>query len=103
DEWRTRLSALDRIGSTRATGGVLGRAGVEGELEKIKLPTLVLVGADDRATPPELSRHLHEKIAGSRLGIVPGGHSVTIEQPRAVSEALAAFLAGVPSPAGSGR
>jgi 3-oxoadipate enol-lactonase len=104
EEWRARLSANDRVGSRRAADGVIRRAGVEGELDKIKLPTLVLVGADDRANPPDLSRHLHEKIAGSRLVIVPGaGHSVTIEQAQAVNEALAAFLGDVPSAAGGGR
>jgi 3-oxoadipate enol-lactonase len=102
--WRARLSANDRGGSARAIDGVIRRAGVEGELDKIKLPTLVLVGADDRANPPEQSQHMHQKIAGSRLVIVPGaGHSVTIEQPQAVNEALAAFLADVPSPAVGGR
>jgi pimeloyl-ACP methyl ester carboxylesterase len=103
DEWRTRLAANNKTGATRATDGVIGRAGVENELEKIKVPTLILVGEDDKATPVELARQLHEKITGSRLVIVPGAaHSVPIEQPRAVNEALAAFLADVPSPTGSG-
>src|SRR5438067_2302804 len=89
--WRARLAANDVAGSTRAAGGVIGRASVEAELDRIRLPTLIVVGADDRATPLELSLHLHERIAGSRMVVISGaGHSAPIEQPQAVNEALLA-------------
>jgi pimeloyl-ACP methyl ester carboxylesterase len=36
-------------------------------LGAIKCPTLVLVGDDDQATPPDLSREIAAAIPGSRL------------------------------------
>jgi pimeloyl-ACP methyl ester carboxylesterase len=45
------------------------------------------------ATPPARARRLHEGIRGSRLVVIPGaGHSSPIEEPEAVTGALARFL-----------
>lgn len=92
-EWRKRLVSNHRIGITRAVRGVIERQGVEDQLSKIKVPTLILVGDQDTATPPELSRKMQAAIAGSELVIIPGaGHSSTIEEPEAVTEAIQRFL-----------
>jgi 3-oxoadipate enol-lactonase len=40
-------------------------------LSEITAPTLVLVGADDYATPPTMAQALHEGIAGSELHVLP--------------------------------
>src|SRR5688572_3841025 len=46
----------------------------------IRVPTLVLVGAEDAVTPPELSRELAEAIPGAELHILAGaGHLANIE------------------------
>ena len=59
----------------------------------MKVPTLILVGEDDRATPPSEARRLHAGIAGSELVVVPrAGHAVTVEQPAAVATALREYL-----------
>ena len=96
DTWRRRLVANDRIGVTRAVKGVIPRKGVIEELKRVRTPTLVIVGEADTATVPEKSERIHAAIAGSKLVIVPrAGHSATIEEPRAVNEALSAFLGSV--------
>lgn len=95
-EWKKKLLANENSGITRATKGVLDREGVEGELEKITAPTLILVGEEDSATPVEKSEFLHRNIDDSRLEIIPrAGHTLTIEEPDAVNRALANFLKSV--------
>ncbi len=94
--WGGRLVANDRIGITRAVGGVIDRAPVYEELARITVPTLILVGAEDVATPPPKAERMHGAIAGSRLYTVPAaGHTSTVENPAAVNARLEAFLAEV--------
>ena len=58
------------------------------------MPTLILVGEEDVATPPEKSKKLQSQIAGSKLVIIPrSGHSSTIEEPDAVNAEINEFLA----------
>ncbi len=64
------------------------------DASRITTPTLILCGEADRMTPVKYSQFLHEQIAGSQLVVVPGaGHMVMLEQPAAVAEVVAAFLA----------
>ena len=81
----------------RAVNGVIDRQGVRDELDRITLPTLILVGEEDVATVPEKARRIHEKIAGSTLVYIPkAGHSSSVEEPEAVNAAIDAFLQGLP-------
>jgi pimeloyl-ACP methyl ester carboxylesterase len=62
-------------------------------LAAIACPTLVLVGDDDRLTPPELSREMAKAIPGARLVVVAdSGHLSTMEQPQAVNRALVEWM-----------
>lgn len=62
-------------------------------LAAIRVPTLVLVGDGDQLTPPERAAEIAGGIPGARLVTVPGsGHLSTLEQPRAVTQALTSFL-----------
>jgi len=62
-------------------------------LKAIACPTLVLVGEDDRLTPPDLSQEMATAIPGARLVVVPGsGHLSTMEQPQAVNRALIKWM-----------
>lgn len=91
--WRDRILANDRVGAVRAVKGVLSRAGVYADLEKITTPTLIVVGDQDGATPPAQSKRLHAAIRGSRLVILPEvGHMSSIEAPEAVTEAIREFV-----------
>jgi 3-oxoadipate enol-lactonase len=66
---------------------------------EITVPTLVICGDEDQPTPPELSRELHEAIAGSRLEMIPNaGHLTNLEQPDAFNSAVERFLAQVEQP-----
>jgi pimeloyl-ACP methyl ester carboxylesterase len=59
----------------------------------IKQPTLLIVGAEDRMTPPRFSIFLSETIPDARLETVPeAGHMVMLEKPQAVADHLLKFL-----------
>jgi pimeloyl-ACP methyl ester carboxylesterase len=99
DEGQRLLLANDRLGTYRATVGVFSRRSVDDEIANIRVPTLIVVGDQDVATPPEHSRRLQERIPNSRLVVIPGaGHTSTMEEPAAVTAALTEFLAGQSAP-----
>jgi pimeloyl-ACP methyl ester carboxylesterase len=64
------------------------------QLDRITVPTLVVVGSDDRVLPEELSRYLAAHIRGSRFErFIGAGHLCNIEAPEEFAAALADFLA----------
>ncbi len=94
--WRREIASRPRS-IVRAVRGVIERAGVMDEITSIRVPTLVVVGEEDVATPPPKARRIHEHIPGSRLARIPAaGHSSTIEQPAAVTQVLSDFFATLP-------
>jgi pimeloyl-ACP methyl ester carboxylesterase len=63
-------------------------------LASIRVPTLVLVGEQDAATPPDLSDEMAAAIPGARLArIAACGHLSTMERPEAVTQELVAWMA----------
>ncbi len=92
-EWKERMVANDRIGITRAVGGVIIREGVGDQLDRIKIPTLIIVGDQDVATIPAKAEKMHTGIPNSRLVVIPGaGHTSTVEEPETVTAAMVEFL-----------
>ena len=76
-----------------AVRAVIDRGSLLGRVRELRLPTAILVGEEDRATPPIRSRRLLAAIPGSRLHVITGaGHLSAIEQPSAVNRVLAGFL-----------
>ena len=58
-------------------------------------PTLILVGEEDQATPPQLAEDLHELIGGSTLVRLPGvAHAPQIQDPGGFVSATRQFLEG---------
>jgi 3-oxoadipate enol-lactonase len=65
------------------------------QLPQIRNPTLVLAGALDATTAPDLVRKVAEGIPGARFAEIPGcGHCPQIEKPEAFLDLLEPFLAG---------
>ncbi|WP_085806245.1 alpha/beta fold hydrolase [Roseovarius albus] len=59
----------------------------------LRLPTLGLVGSDDRITPPDLMRETVDLIPGSQFQLFRGaGHLPFVEQPSAFADHLTKFL-----------
>ena len=64
-----------------------------GDRAKVKVPTLILIGDSDDATPMPESEFIRDGIPGSEIRIIPGaGHLTTIDNPDAVTAELGAFL-----------
>jgi pimeloyl-ACP methyl ester carboxylesterase len=89
----------DMAGETGADGfvrqmtAIMKRPDSRPLLAGIGCPTLVLVGDGDELTPPEFSKEIAAGIPGARLAVVPHcGHLSTVENPDAVSAALAEWL-----------
>jgi len=63
------------------------------DLGKISCPTLVMTGDHDTGSTPTMAMAIHERIAGSRLVILPRyRHSLLIEATSDVLRELRAFL-----------
>lgn len=66
------------------------------DLSGITVPALLAVGDQDNLTPVELTRYMHEHIAGSQMVVIPeAGHLSNMEAPEAFTAALAGFLDGL--------
>jgi 3-oxoadipate enol-lactonase len=84
---------FSREGVYKAGKAIFQRADFRGELGRIKAPTLVMCGAEDRATSPEHARELAQGIAGAELVMIEdAGHLSALEQPAKVNTALVPFV-----------
>ncbi len=62
-------------------------------LRGLTCPALVIVGDEDRTTPPEVARTMQQHIAGAELAtIAQAGHLSNVEQPDRFNDALFGFL-----------
>lgn len=61
--------------------------------ESIAVPTLVVVGSEDRIAPPRIARAMADAIPGATLHVIEGaGHVSNVEAADAFDRALARFL-----------
>ncbi len=59
----------------------------------LRLPVLVIAGAEDGATPPDLVRETAESIPGARFDMIRGaGHIPCVEAPDAMARLIGDFL-----------
>ncbi len=66
---------------------------VQKDAARLKLPTLLVYGADDLDTPVQHGRMLHNLIAGSGFEVVPGaGHFAHLDKPAVVLPLVEEFL-----------
>ncbi|MBI5260435.1 MAG: alpha/beta fold hydrolase [Bradyrhizobium sp.] len=104
---RERSSAKhrDATGLARAARGMLTQrdARVIELLPEIKVPSLIVVGADD--TPfLAASDYMAAKIPGARKIVIPSaGHAVNIDQPLPFLDAVLPFLEALPREPGAER
>lgn len=81
-------------GFLRQQNAILSRPDSRGDLGGITCPTVVIVGADDQLTPPDLAKEIAAGIPGAKLVVIPdAGHLAPLENPQAVTAALRAWLA----------
>jgi pimeloyl-ACP methyl ester carboxylesterase len=94
---RASVTHRDATGLAHAARGMLAQrdARVIESLPGIKVPALVVVGADD--TPfMAASDYMAAKIPGAQKAVIPNaGHAVNIDQPQAFIDAVLPFLDGL--------
>jgi 3-oxoadipate enol-lactonase/4-carboxymuconolactone decarboxylase len=107
-EWAVQMVRTTDPGCYIASCEAFAAFDVRADLENIGVPTLVVAGAEDEATPPADARGLVAGIPDARLAIVPGAsHLAPVEQPGAVTDLLIRHFttswqespAGPPAPA----
>ena len=102
---RSTVSHRDATGLARAARGMLTQrdARVIELLPDIKVPSLIVVGADD--TPfLAASDYMAAKIPGAKKVVIPAaGHAVNIDQPRAFIDTVLPFLNSLPNGASAER
>jgi 3-oxoadipate enol-lactonase len=72
---------------------MLGTADIRPALSSMKMPTAIVVGEEDYATPVAMSQALNKAIAGSTLKVLKGARHLTpIEQPQTIAAELSRLL-----------
>ena len=91
---RSVMMAGDPRGIAAAARGMAERPDMTAALGQIRCPTLVMVGQSDASSPPAEMRGMAAAIPGATFVEIPAaGHMTPLENPAAVSAAIAAFLA----------
>jgi 3-oxoadipate enol-lactonase len=72
---------------------MLGAADLRGALPAMTMPTAIVVGEEDYATPVAMAEAMHRSINGSTLTVLKGARHLTpLEAPDAIAEELIALL-----------
>jgi pimeloyl-ACP methyl ester carboxylesterase len=80
-------------GYVRQQTAIMDRTDSRPDLASIRTPTLVLTGDGDTLVPMAMSQEMAAAITDAELVVIPqSGHMAALEQPEAVSVALAAWL-----------
>lgn len=97
DTLKVRFEEL--IGKTTDAGITSGlvalatRTDCTASLSKVRVPTLLLVGEDDKVTPVSESENMAKAIVGSQMKIIlKAGHLSNLENPQKFNDYLSEFL-----------
>lgn len=93
--WKSYIMSLD-IKALRQFGfAIFSRDSVLDDLKKQTsfVPTQIIIGEVDQATPVRNATDMQNAISGSKLAVVPrAGHTSPVEEPRIVTEILQVFF-----------
>jgi len=92
--WASRFLDLDVPSMIRGIDAIRLRDELGPRLSEIRCPAIVIVGLEDKALPPSLSRKLAAGLGCACVEIPGCGHLSAQEQPEQVTAAMKAFLAG---------
>ncbi|MGH3164496.1 MAG: hypothetical protein ACRDN0_01210 [Trebonia sp.] len=76
----------------------LGALDANNHLARVTAPALVVVGAEDYATPPAMSKTIVDGIPGSDLAVLPGARHMSLIEEPAVWGRLAAHFGQLARP-----
>jgi pimeloyl-ACP methyl ester carboxylesterase len=84
---------------TRQSEALRTRISYEPVLGRLACPSLVMCGTEDRLCPPDLHRHIAQRLAHPTLHIVEdAGHMLPMEQPSIVRRHLTHWLQTIRTP-----
>jgi pimeloyl-ACP methyl ester carboxylesterase len=90
---RTQITSSSVEAIVGALDALMTRPDSTPMLPTLRIPILIVVGAQDAITPPPLSEQMHHDIPGSQLVVIPdAGHMSNMEQPTAFNDAFGSFL-----------
>jgi pimeloyl-ACP methyl ester carboxylesterase len=73
---------------------------MDGKLQRVTMPTLIVWGTTDRLAPPSLAERLHRELPQSQVVMIPGcGHLAVIECRAKAMPAITQFLGSAAVPA----
>lgn len=99
-EWRERFVGQDPASMATALDAIVRRDDVSSELSRIEVPTLVMVGEEEREPGVPASVALAARIPGAQFAALPmTGHLSALESPQLVESRLMRFLADLDAPA----
>jgi pimeloyl-ACP methyl ester carboxylesterase len=94
DHVRRMMLATSPRGAAAALRGRAERPDYQQDLARVRVPTLILVGAEDAYTPIADAELIRDLVPGSELVVVAdAGHLPGLERPAEVNAALVTFLA----------
>jgi 3-oxoadipate enol-lactonase len=86
-------AANSPVGIAAAQRGMAARVDSTDLLASIEVPTLVIVGSEDKLTPPADAEVIHQGISHAKLLVIENsGHLSNMETPEPFNSALAEFL-----------
>jgi 3-oxoadipate enol-lactonase len=89
----TGIFTANDLAAYEASCAMLGAADLRASAADIGAPAAVLVGADDKATPPEMAQDLAARVGAGPAVVVPGTRHLTpLENPAVVVDALVRLL-----------
>src|SRR5262245_12713239 len=92
----TNIFVANDVDCYAASCELLGAADTRAQLGAFRMPTTIVVGEEDYATPVAMARQLHEAIPQSTLSIIPGARHLTpIEFPDRIAAELRGLLGRV--------
>ncbi|WP_299013408.1 alpha/beta fold hydrolase [uncultured Photobacterium sp.] len=92
-EFLENLKGERAVDVTRIGRMVFGRRDTFEDIEKLTLPTLIMVGVEDMPRPPLEAQLMHDAIDGSEYVVIPkAGHISNLEQPEVVTNKLIEFM-----------
>ena len=87
--------SVGREGFLAQQRAIIGRPDSRSDLGRIRCPTLAIGGRQDAVTPPEVMEEIAAGIPGAKLVLLDRcGHLSPLEQPEAVTAAMAEWLKG---------
>lgn len=95
-EYRSVVERSKRNNPVGVKGCLLamsGRTDTTESLSKIKIPTLIICGSEDKLSPPHVMKAMAGKISSSKfVSIENAGHMTPIEDPNMVNKAMKEFI-----------